>query len=282
MQNQSFNPLTKYFRQPAIYLKLPSQGQWWGHNALEMPANQEIPIYPMSTKDEILLKTPDALLNGQGIVDVIQSCCPAIKNAWLMPSVDVDAILISIRIATYGNKMIFNSSCPHCENKNEHQTDLGALLSDIVCPNFDHIVEYKDLKIKLRPQYYASMNKQSMIKFHEDKIVMALNDSNLDPDTKAAQLSQAVNNLVDIGIIGCTDSTDYIELTNGDRVSDSDHLYEFYKNSESGIIKVIQQRIDSLSQQAQKDFLVCKCESCSKEYKTNLIFDYANFFDKGF
>ena len=279
MKNQSPNPLTKYFRQPAIYLKLPSQGQWWGHNALDMPNNQEIPIYPMSTKDEILLKTPDALLNGQGIVDVIQSCCPVIKNAWLMPSVDVDAILISIRIATYGNKMTFNSECPHCQHKNEHDADLGGILSKIVCPNFDRVIEYKDLKIKLKPQHYASMNKQSMIKFHEDKIIMALNDNNLDPDTKASQLSQAVDNLVDMGIISCTDSTDYVELDNGDRVFDSEYIHEFYKNSETEVIKVMQQRIDELSKQAQPDSLMCICESCSKEYTTNLIFDYSNFFD---
>jgi hypothetical protein len=59
----------------------------------------------MTTKDEITLKTPDALLNGQGVVNVIESCCPAIKDAWAMPSIDVDATLIAIRIASYGNQM---------------------------------------------------------------------------------------------------------------------------------------------------------------------------------
>ena len=31
--------------------------------------------------DEITFKTPDALLNGQATVDVIQSCIPNIKDA---------------------------------------------------------------------------------------------------------------------------------------------------------------------------------------------------------
>ena len=82
MEKQSFNPLANYFRQPAIYLKLPSAGRWWPQGSLELSESQELPIYPMSTKDEILIRTPDALLNGQGVVDVIQSCCPAMKNAW--------------------------------------------------------------------------------------------------------------------------------------------------------------------------------------------------------
>ena len=76
------NPLTKFFRQPAIYLKLPSNGAFWPNDAIELPLTGEIPVYPLTTKDEIILRTPDALLNGEGVVEVIQSCCPSIKDAW--------------------------------------------------------------------------------------------------------------------------------------------------------------------------------------------------------
>ena len=101
----SANPLAKHFRQPAIYMKLPSQGRFWPSEALNLPATGAIPVYPMTAKDEIVLRTPDALMNGQGIIDVIQSCCPNIVDAWRMPSIDVDAVLVAIRIASYGNQM---------------------------------------------------------------------------------------------------------------------------------------------------------------------------------
>ena len=42
------NPLQKYFRQPAIYVKLPSDGKFYPEGTLEMPVNKEIPIYPMT------------------------------------------------------------------------------------------------------------------------------------------------------------------------------------------------------------------------------------------
>ena len=94
MAVNSNNPLQKHFRQPAVYLRLPAGGRFWDSKALEMPESMEIPIYPMTIKDEITIKTPDALMNGQGVVDVIHSCCPSIKNAWATPSVDLDAIFI--------------------------------------------------------------------------------------------------------------------------------------------------------------------------------------------
>ena len=99
------NPLKKYFRQPKIYLSLPSKGKYYPPGALEMTESGELPVYAMTAKDELLFKTPDALLNGEATVEVIRSCIPAIKNPWMMPSIDSDAVLIAIRLATYGEKL---------------------------------------------------------------------------------------------------------------------------------------------------------------------------------
>ena len=109
MDTKPVNPLLAHFRQPAIYFQLPSKGQFW-QSGLNMSPTEDLPVYPMTARDEITLRTPDALLNGQGVVDVIQSCCPNITDAWQMPSIDVDATLIALRIASYGNEMSFDST----------------------------------------------------------------------------------------------------------------------------------------------------------------------------
>ena len=282
MESQRPNPLAGHFRQPAIYLKLPSNGRWWGDNALDMPANQELPIYPMSTKDEILLRTPDALLNGQGIVDVVQSCCPNIKDAWKMPSVDVDALLIAIRIATYGNNMSFNSKCPHCNEENTHEVDLGQPLSQLNCPDYTTPLVYKDLKIKFKPQHYFAVNKTNMIEFEEQKILTLLSDSELEPEQKSVQLTAAMNRLFDHGINSCVQSTEYVELADGTRVTEPEFIKEFYQNAESGFIKQLQAKIASFVEQAKPESLHLSCQECTKAYDMDLTFDYANFFAKGF
>jgi len=96
------NPLANYFRQPKMYMRLPSHGQFYPEGALDTSEIDEYPVYAMTAKDELMFKTPDALMNGQATVEVIKSCIPAIKNPWQMPSLDLDAVLIAIRIATYG------------------------------------------------------------------------------------------------------------------------------------------------------------------------------------
>ena len=108
---ENSNPLNKYFRQPAIYISLPS-GNTYPPHVVEPTQTGELAVMPMTAKDEIKFKTPDALMNGQGVVDVIQSCIPAIKDAWQVRSYDIDTVLIAIRIATYGETMDINFNIP--------------------------------------------------------------------------------------------------------------------------------------------------------------------------
>ena len=75
--SQSVNPLKQFFRQPAIYMRLPSQGEYWPEGSIALPENKELPVYPMTAIDEITYRTPDALFNGQAVVNVIKSCVPA-------------------------------------------------------------------------------------------------------------------------------------------------------------------------------------------------------------
>ena len=70
--------LVKYTRSPQIYISLPSQGNFWPEGTLDMPANSELPVLSMNSYDELTLKSPDALMNGQAVVDVIQSCITSI------------------------------------------------------------------------------------------------------------------------------------------------------------------------------------------------------------
>jgi hypothetical protein len=282
MENQSQNPLAGHFRQPAIFLKLPSDGKWWESGALDMPANHEIPVYPMSTKDEILLRTPDALLNGQGIVDVIQSCCPNIKNAWKMPSVDVDAVLIAIRIATYGNKMNFDTRCPHCNEDNVHEVDLSMPLQTLECPNYSDPLLYKDLKIKFRPQQYFNLNKTNILEFEEQKIINLINSTELSAEDKALEITNSMNRMFNYGIDACAQSTEYIELSNGTKVVEFDHIREFYQKAEIAVTKSLQAKIAEFAEQAKPEPLHLSCRDCVKAYDVDLTFDYASFFGKGF
>lgn len=79
MTNQT-NPLVNHFRSPKLYVKLPSGTSLYSEDVIEIPESGEVPIFPMTAKDEIMMKNPDALLNGEATTQLLMSCCPNIKK----------------------------------------------------------------------------------------------------------------------------------------------------------------------------------------------------------
>ena len=278
MDTKPINPLVKHFRRPSIYFKLPSNGQFWVEDTLDLPVTGEIPVYPMTTADELTLKTPDALMNGSGIVSVIESCCPNIRDAWKMPSIDVDAVLIAIRIASYGQNMAISSVCPHCGEDHDYDVNLAGLIGQLKCPSFDAPVEYDGLKIKLKPQQYFSVNKNNIVTFEEQRILNSLNNDTLDDDVKSARVAQSMQNLLNANIQLLVNSTDYIETEDGQRVREPEFLTEFYKNAESRVTKDIEIRLAEIAKEGALPLIDLGCAACGKEYQTPLEFDYARFF----
>ena len=245
-----------------------------------MPENGEVPVYPMTAKDEITLRTPDALLNGQGVIDVIQSCCPNIPDAWRMPSVDVDATLIAIRIASYGHDMDFESKCPHCGEQDSYAIDLTHILDRIQCPDYDKRVEVDGMRIRLRPQEYFSLNATNQVRFEEQRILQALSDESLTDEVKKAEFAKHLERVVELSTKVLLDSTEYIEA-DGEIVAKREHIEEFYKNCGAGVIKAVQDRLNQLVEEGSIKPVQLTCTSCTKEYPVSLTFDYASFFGVG-
>ena len=178
MENNQ-NPLVGYFRKPEVYIALPSQGKYYKQGVLDLPPNGELGIYPMTARDELVLKTPDALLNGASTVEVIRSCVPAISDPWQVPSIDMDALLIAVRIATYGEQMDITIGCPKCQTKNDFGIDLTHLMDETKNWKFDDLLEVGDLKITFQPLNYKEINAESLRNFEESKIMKIVNNETI-------------------------------------------------------------------------------------------------------
>ena len=152
------NPLSQYFRQPAIYIKLPSLGKYYPPGTIEMPETGDIPVLPMTAIDEITYRTPDALFSGQAVINVIQSCIPAIKNGWAIPSIDIDTILVGIRIASYGHEMDFSTTCPKCTHVADYGVDLRTVLDKITTPDYTQPIKSGDIEIYFKPMTYKNLS----------------------------------------------------------------------------------------------------------------------------
>jgi hypothetical protein len=276
------NPLAKHFRTPAIYLKLPSQGSYWTQGSLNIPANGEIPVLPMTTRDEIILRTPDALLNGQGVINAIESCCPSITDAWQMPSIDVDALVIAIRIASYGNSMEFSSQCPHCGEESDYEIDLSIVLDNITAPDYNDKVKLDGLTIKLKPQSYENLNKSNMISFEEQQILRTLGEMQETDRTEAQhRFNQHLNNLISMQIDSLTASTDYIELESETRVTQSEFIDEFYKNCDNKVINSIKEKLQNFVDTSKIKPVPVNCHACDGQFNVAIEFEWSSFFASG-
>ncbi len=279
MTNPS-NPLAKHFRQPQIYLKLPSKGRWYPAGSIDMPPTGELPVYAMTAKDELTLKTPDALLNGQATIEVIESCLPNIKDAWQMPSVDIDAVLIAIRQATYGNEMDLVSVCPHCNSRNEHTLDLSAMADQIKLPDLEGTIKVKDLELFLKPQTYREFNQASLENYEQQRILSVVNDTTLSEEDKLTRFNILFKKLLSLTVQTVSNSVGAIKMSDGTVVDSREYIDEFFVNCDKEIWNAVKQKLEALGEQnpLRKLDVVCENEECVKPYTTPLIFEASSFF----
>lgn len=279
----SGNPLQKYFRQPKIYLTLPSKGKWYPAGALDMPENGELPVFSMTAKDEIMMKTPDALLNGQATVEVIQSCIPAIKNAWEMPTQDLDAVLIAIRIATYGEKMDIDVKVPGTSIDKQYEVDMQTMLTNISLAEFIETVNINGLNITVRPITYKEFTKNSMKTFEEQRIFNTINNEGLTEEEKINIFNRSFQNLTQMTLDAIENSIVSIEVE-GETVTEQRHIKDFFANTEKSVFRSVAEHIE-----AQREKFIIKPilvdatpeeieQGAPETYDVPITFDPSNFF----
>ena len=281
---ENANPLNKYFRQPAIYVSLPS-GTDYNPNVVAPSETGELGVMPMTAKDEIRFKTPDALMNGQGVVDVIQSCVPDIKDAWQIKSYDLDTILVAIRIATYGETMEMNFTVPGANENVSHTVNLPAILDELSATKVDTYITLKDgLKITVRPLTYKDMTSTSLQTFQQQKMYTAIQDSQLSDEEKAKKFNAAFKTLTDLNTGILLKNISMITMPDGTEITDTAHIKEFVDNANATLVKEIEEKLTQLRGQGAVKPLTLKAtedqikKGAPASYQVPVTFDTSNFF----
>ena len=281
---ENANPLNKYFRQASIYVALPS-GTDYPADVVTKSETGEIGIMPMTAKDEIRFKTPDALMNGQGVVDVIESCVPDIKDAWQIKSYDLDTILVAIRIATYGETMEINFNVPGANESVAHTINLPAILDEIQKAKVDTAFTLKDgLKITVQPLTYRDMTSTSLQTFQQQKMYSAVQDSELSDEDKATRFNDAFKKLTDLNASILLKNMASITMTDGTVITDAAHIKEFVDNANATVIKEIETKLMNLRTQGAVKPLKLKAseeqikKGAPASYEVPVTFDTSNFF----
>jgi len=271
------NPLKQYFRQPAIFIRLPSQGNFYPDGTLNMPPNGEIPVYPMTAIDEITYRTPDALFNGAATTSVIQSCVPNILNPWAIPAMDIDTILVSIRIASYGHNMEIESQCPHCQNQDTFGIDLRTVLDTMKSPDYQKHIDFRDIEIYFRPMTYRNLNDNNKKQFDEQRMLQSLDGMDQPDEEKINMLSQALKKITEITVEALGQSVSAIKTPTA-LVTEQIYIQDFLKNCDRQLFNQIRDHIIAQKNTSEIQPLTIRCPECSEEYKQTLTLDMSNFF----
>ena len=283
MQQQQANPLSKYFRQPKLFASLPSNGKFYPAGALETTETGEYPIYSMTAKDELTMKTPDALLNGQATVELIKSCVPSIKDPWNLPSIDLDALLIAIRLATYGETMTLSIKTPVTGEEKEMSVNLRDILDNFANIEFEDVVRSGEMTVYLRPLTYQEFTKSALKTFEQQRIFNIVNDEQISDEDKLQAFTNSFAKLTDLTVDMMANHISAIEI--GDtRVDNKQHIDEFMKNADKSFYSVIQAHLES--QKIKFTIQPLKAQATLEEieqgvpetYEVPVTFDQSNFF----
>jgi hypothetical protein len=235
-----------FMRQPKIYIRLPSQGQFWPEGSLEMTETGEFPVYSMTAKDELMLKVPDALMNGQAVVDVIQHCIPNIKNAWDCPSLDLDILLIAIRLATYGEMMTTPVKFKE-DFEMDYQVDLRVLMDGLMNQiTWDPVISVSgEMTIFVRPLTYKHISQAAIKTFETQKIMQVVNDEKLSEEQKIKLFKESFKTLTEATLGTIVDSIFRIDSVAGS-TEDPQHIKEFIDGVDKEIFNIIQKHLDKI------------------------------------
>ncbi len=269
------NPLQKFFRQPKIYVSLPSKGLYYEPGTL-LGDWSNVPIFAMSGMDEIIMKTPDALFTGEATATVIESCCPYIKNAKTMPGIDIDALLIAIRIATFGETMSVSHACKACGAENDYEIELSKLLEYFSNLKFINSITISEtLTIRVRPLQYDEMNYFAIENFKLQKMLFQISDTN--EEEKQKQIDKIYKDLSELQLQLFLTAIESVQAE-GVSVTEKPFIEDWLRNTERDTYKVIKEKLEQNKEAWSMPEQPVKCADCGAENALVVSIDQSNFF----
>ena len=274
------NPLSGYFRSPKLYTRLPTLGKFYNDDIVELPENGELAIFAMTAKDEMIMKNPDALLNGEAVAKVIQSCVPAVKQPRKLISNDVDALLIAIQGATNGDEIQVSDKCPVCGHEDSGYVSVEGILETMTVLDKSYTCELDNgLTVELQPFTYESTVKAGIANFRTTRSLQSLSGIT----DEMEQLKAFNENFVQIAALNFDLVVDSVASISGVDaqgekfiVTDRASIREFLENSDSGVGRKIEQSIEQVSNIGVNKKVQLECPEHGV-FEATVAFDPVNF-----
>jgi hypothetical protein len=281
MTNES--KLSKYYRAPKLYVKIPSQGAF--NPDMEQSMSGELAVMAMTGRDEVLTKNPDALLNGEAVVSIIKSCVPGIKDPTMLPITDTDTLLMAIRIASSGDEQEISSKCPKCNTENRVTINMRNILSTAKLLEPAYSVKLDTgVTVFIKPYTYAMQTEAALAAFDETKALQSLAKENSEISQSAMSVyNKSFNKMADMSVSLLARSIQKIVTPDGEQENNPTEILNFLQNIDSKAAKQIDEKLAEINALniEKKCEIECQNESCKHVWTTELDINPTDFFVAG-
>lgn len=281
----SNNPLQRYFRRPALWVKLPTLGKWYNNGEVTFNERQEVQVFGITAIDEIMLNTPDALFNGHALETVINSCIPEVHDVKRLSQPDLDALFLGIKSATNNGKHEITRSCSQCKHENTFDIQCNHLLDSMTyIEDSDTVINIDgDIKVHIKPYDFEMRSLLIQHQLEERKalsiIEKNITDNNLE---KADQFARSLEKMSRLSFRLIADSVTAIEILGKDKqfVDNKEHIAEWMTNVNKSTSDAIVTAVNTLNEVGPPKTTSAQCTNCGHTWTETLTFDPALFFSR--
>lgn len=272
------NPLVAAYRKPAVYIALPSEGKYYNIKP-KLSVDNELAIYPMTARDELVTKTPDALFNGEATINLINSCCPDINDPNEMPVNDLMAVMIGIRIASYGSSLDVDAQCPKCEHHNQLSVDSNAILASIKPNETPGTIELANgFRVKCKPYTLRDRTMLQVQTIKQKKLIESLSDAKLSEEEREAKFGKTFVELADLTVSLIANSIASVKIPDSETIEDREMIIDWLATITKKDYDKIKSTVEGLSDSGIDSKFNAVCQSCNHTWQTTVDLDFANFF----
>lgn len=278
-QTEQQNPLKQYYRQIKLWMKLPSGTTYYTPDTIHFTDKGEVGVLPMTGKDELALKNPDSLLNGEALVEVLSSCVPALKNPRALLTNDIDALITAIRYATFNDSLETTISCPSCNKENTFKLDLQFALDNMTFLESDYVINLDSgVSVFVKPYTFPDLLKGLHAQFESTKLTRLMSSESVTDEQRSEMFGKSFKELAKVTYeLMLSSVVKVVDESNNVNVTNKTHIKEFLFNIDKQSIDKISSLVTEINHIGIKRSFTATCESCSNQWESEIDFNPVNF-----
>jgi len=259
---RKINPLLERVKLPGETFTLPSGGLFYDEGVLDPSVeNAEIYVSPMTTLDEITMKSPDLLFSGNAVKQVFSRCIPQVLDTDRLLSKDVDFLLACLRKVSYGDEMTIEYM-HDCKDAKTHTYVVDVSRFVLGARRIDPTTVKEEFTVVFPNGQIAEF--QPILFRDYLNIMQALSTStdNVSPEVIRDEMVLSL-----VGLIRKVDEID-----------DREMIIEWLKNIPPRFISVINEKIEKVSTWGADFTASIVCLDCGKKVEAEIPLNPLSFF----